>query len=52
MRHPAIPVWHELAKETLIVLGGAVIAAFIVGQFPSLRSWMLAQWADTPRTIP
>ncbi len=39
----------EVGRETLIVLGGALVAAFIVGQFPSVRAWMKAQWLDTPR---
>lgn len=43
---PSIP---DLGRETLIVLGGAVLAAFVVGQFPQLRDWMKAQWLDTPR---
>ncbi|MES2688064.1 MAG: hypothetical protein V4706_14675 [Pseudomonadota bacterium] len=44
-----LPSAPEIARETLIVLGGALVAAFIVGQFPSVRAWMKAQWLDTPR---
>lgn len=41
-----IPKMPELARETLIVLGGAIVAAFIVGRFPALRDWMRAQWGQ------
>ena len=34
----------ELGRETIIVIGGAVIAALIVGQLPAVRNWMKAQW--------
>ncbi|CAN5166086.1 hypothetical protein BH10PSE16_BH10PSE16_43790 [soil metagenome] len=44
-----IPSVPEIGREALIVLGGALLAALIVGQFPSLRDWMKAQWLDTPR---
>jgi hypothetical protein len=33
----------------VIVLGGAIIAAVIIGQLPSLRDWIKAQWADTQK---
>lgn len=44
-----IPSVPEIARETLIVLGGALVAALIVGQLPSVREWMKKQWLDTPR---
>ncbi len=44
-----IPTLPEVARETLIVIGGAVVAALIVGQFPQLRDWIKKQWLDTPR---
>jgi len=46
-----IPVPAELAREALIVLGGAVIAALIVGQIPPLKKWIKDQWGDTPRVM-
>jgi hypothetical protein len=49
MKHPAIPGIFELTREALIVLGGALIAAVIVGNVPGLRDWIKAQWLDTPR---
>lgn len=45
----ALPTVPEVAREALIVLGGAIIAAAIVGQLPALRDWIKAQWQDTPR---
>lgn len=44
-----LPTAPEVAREALIVLGGAIIAAAIVGQLPALRDWIKAQWQDTPR---
>ncbi len=45
----ALPTPVELGREALIVLGGALIAAAIVGQLPALREWIKAQWGDTPK---
>lgn len=42
---PHIPSFAELSRETLIVLGGAVLAALIIGQSPALRDWIKKQWA-------
>ena len=44
-----IPSVPEVAREALIVVGGALLAALIVGQFPQLKDWIKAQWLDTPR---
>lgn len=41
-----IPKPAELGREAIIVLGGALIAALIVGQSPRLRAWIKAQWGD------
>lgn len=41
-----LPSSREVLKETIIVLAGAVLAAFIVGQLPPLRAWMRAQWGE------
>jgi len=46
-----LPTAPEVAREVLIVLGGAIIAAAIVGALPSLRAWIKAQWDDTPRPL-
>ena len=40
-----IPSSKEVIREAVIVLGGAVLAALIVGQLPQVKAWMKAQWA-------
>lgn len=44
-----IPSLPEVGREAIIVLGGALLAALVVGQFPQLRDWIKRQWLDTPR---
>lgn len=44
-----VPKPAELGREALIVVGGAILAALIIGQVPALRDWIKAQWGDTPR---
>lgn len=44
-----IPTLPEIGRETIIVIGGALLAAYIVGNFPGMREWIKAQWLDTPR---
>jgi hypothetical protein len=34
-----------LMRETAVVLGGALLAALIVGQWPAAREWIARQWA-------
>jgi hypothetical protein len=34
----------DIARETIIVLSGAILAAVIIGQLPGLREWMRKQW--------
>ena len=46
-----VPRWHEIGREALIVLGGALIAAVVVGQMPGLKAWIKAQWGDTPKEL-
>lgn len=45
----AIPSGAEIARETIIVLAGAIIAAAIIGQLPTVRAWIKEQWQDAPR---
>lgn len=40
-----IPKPGEVLREALIVLGGAIIAAVVVGQFPALKKYLQDQWA-------
>jgi len=44
-----IPKPTELARETVIILGGAIIAAAIIGASPRLRAWIKDQWGAAPR---
>ena len=44
-----LPTGPEVLREALIVIGGAIIAAAVIGQLPALREWIKAQWADTPK---
>ena len=39
-----IPSLHEVTREAIIVLCGALLAALIVGQSPPLRDWIKKQW--------
>ena len=39
-----LPNSREITREVIVVLAGAVIAAFIIGQLPDLRAWMRRQW--------
>lgn len=43
-----IPKFHEVAKEAVVVLGGALLAALIIGQVPQLKTWIKEQWTNTP----
>ena len=42
-----VPTGSELAREAIIVLGGALLAALVVGQFPALKAWIQEQWKGT-----
>lgn len=43
-----IPSAPEVAREAIIVIGGALLAAWVIGQFPSLKAWMQKQWDGSP----
>lgn len=45
-----IPSAPEVVREAIIVIAGALLAAFVVGQLPPVRRWIKAQWdgANTP----
>lgn len=49
MKTSFIPSFPEVAREAVIVLGGAILAAAVVGMFPAVRDWIKAQWQDAPR---
>ena len=43
-----LPSPTEIGREALIVIGGAIVAALIVSQFPALQAWIKSQWNTTP----
>ena len=43
-----IPSLPEVGRETIIVLAGALAAAFIIGQLPPVREWIRKQWGGAP----
>lgn len=46
-----IPSGVEVARETLIVLAGALVAAAIIGALPGVRAWMKKQWDGANPTV-
>ena len=46
-----IPKPPDIAREALIVIGGAILAAVVIGQIPALRDWIKRQWGDTPNPL-
>ncbi|HNE59162.1 MAG TPA: hypothetical protein PLA33_02630 [Ottowia sp.] len=44
MNRAWLPTPAELGRETLIVIGGAVLAALIIGHVPALRDWIKEAW--------
>jgi hypothetical protein len=51
MINKIIPKPIEVGREALIVIGGAVLAAIIMSQIPSLQAWIKAQWNGTPHPL-
>jgi hypothetical protein len=41
-----IPKPTEIGREALIILGGALVAALIIGQLPGVKAWIKKQWGD------
>jgi hypothetical protein len=39
-----VPSLPEVTREALILIGGALLAALIVAQFPGVKQWMREQW--------
>lgn len=44
-----IPKPAEITREALIVIGGALLAALVIGQLPPVRDWIKRQWDGAPR---
>lgn len=50
MKTPAfVPKPTEVAREAIIVMGGALLAALIIGQLPGVRAWIKKQWDGAPQ---
>jgi uncharacterized protein (DUF1501 family) len=39
-----LPTASAFVREGVLVVGGAVIGALIIGAFPTLRDWINRQW--------
>lgn len=35
---------QAMAREAVIVLGGAILAAWIIGECPQLKAWIRQRW--------
>lgn len=46
-----IPSVNEIGRETIIVLGGALVAALIIGNLPTVRDWMRKQWDNSNPSV-
>jgi hypothetical protein len=46
-----IPTLPEVTREALIVIGGALLAAAVIGSLPGVKAWIKAQWGDTPQQL-
>lgn len=47
MKLPAIiPTPAEFGREALILIGGALIAAFLMRQLPSVRDYIRSAWGE------
>lgn len=40
-----IPSVPEIGREAIIVIGGALLAAAIMANFPQLKAWIKKQWS-------
>jgi len=48
-RARVIPPPAAIGREAIIVVAGAIVAAFVVGQLPAVRDWIKRQWDGAPR---
>lgn len=46
-----VPSLTDIGRETIIVLGGALVAALIIGNMPTVRDWMRKQWAGSNPSV-
>lgn len=38
-----LPGPHEVVREGIIVLGGVILAAFVLSRLPTLKAWVTQQ---------
>lgn len=39
-----LPKPQEIGREAIIVVGGALLAALVIGLFPGVKAWIKKQW--------
>jgi hypothetical protein len=49
MKSKWLPGLPEISREAIVVIAGAVVAAFVIGQLPGVRAWIKAQWDGAPQ---
>lgn len=50
MKTKIIPTGSEVAREAVIVVAGAFLAALVIGLMPeSWKQWMKDQWSGVPK---
>lgn len=42
-----IPSGNEVLRESLVLIGGAIVAALILSQLPELRAWIASNTRGT-----
>jgi hypothetical protein len=45
-----IPKPAEIGHEALLIIGGTVLAALIIGFMPGVRDWIRQRWDGAPKT--
>jgi hypothetical protein len=40
-----IPTVPEVTREAIIIIGGALLAALVMSQFPGVKAWIKQQWS-------
>jgi hypothetical protein len=46
-----MPKMQDFAKEAAILIGGALLAAFVMSQFPALRTYIKNGWDGADRKV-
>lgn len=44
MKTGMIPAPSEIVREAIIVIAGALLAAFVISKTPTLKKWIQKQW--------